>query len=107
MTQKERRQIWKARVSAYQASGQSATAWCAAHQVTPRQLWYWQRKFKNTESTVTATAGSRWVPVDVEKHPNETESALLVRVGPAAIEVKPGYNPVLLSDVVKTLQALC
>jgi hypothetical protein len=45
--QVEVRQAWESRVVAYKASGQSATEWCAAHQLTTHQLWYWLRKFSN------------------------------------------------------------
>lgn len=47
------------------------------------------------------------VPVNVHQPQENTESLLLVKVGAAVIEIRPGYNPVLLSDVVRTLQALC
>ncbi|WP_425387750.1 IS66 family insertion sequence element accessory protein TnpA [Aneurinibacillus terranovensis] len=39
------RQAWEARVAAYRASGQRASEWCAAHQCTTRQLWYWLRTY--------------------------------------------------------------
>ena len=37
----------------------------------------------------------------------DQRSALLVRVGRATVEVKPDFDPALLSDVVRTLAALC
>lgn len=105
MKQAKVRQAWEARVAAYRASGQSAAVWCAAHQLTTRQLWYWLRKFSNTKPTVTPS--SRWVTVTVDKEPEEKETALIIKVGSAEIEVKPGYNSTLLSSIVKTLQAIC
>ncbi len=105
MIRDKARQAWEARVATYRASGQSAAEWCAAHQLTTRQLWYWIRKFKSTKSK--ATPASRWVTVNVDKQPEVTETTLFIKVGSAEIEVKPGYNPVLLADVVKTLKAIC
>ncbi|WP_279286349.1 IS66 family insertion sequence element accessory protein TnpA [Desulfofundulus sp. TPOSR] len=40
MTRNELQKLWETRIAEYRASGQSAKAWCAAHNVTPRQLWY-------------------------------------------------------------------
>lgn len=40
-------------------------------------------------------------PVAAAEHP------LLVRIGQATIEVKAGYDPELLRDVVHTLAVLC
>lgn len=101
----ENRQKWEARVTAYQASGQSSADWCATHQVERCQLWYWLRKFKNTKDTIAPD--SQWVSVNVDKQLEELEPTLLVRVGAAAIEVKTNYNPALLANVVRTLQSLC
>jgi len=105
VTKAELRETWEARVAAYRASGQSASEWCAAHQVTTRQLWYWMQKFKETKEK--AAPSSQWITVKVDKETQEAESALLVRIGSAAIEVKPGYNQTLFADVVRTLQTLC
>lgn len=107
MTKTELRKEWAARVAAYKASGQSASAWCAANNLNTRQLWYWLRKYKNTDTP--AVMPFQWLSLEVgEPRPGSAnESALLVRVGQATVEVKPGFNPALLSDVVRTLSAIC
>jgi len=105
MTKAEHRRQWEARVAAFRASGQSTTAWCAAHDLKPHQLRSWLRKLKPEETAVRPS--SNWLSVEVGKQSDESESSLLVRVGQATIEVKPGFNPALLSDVVRTLAVLC
>lgn len=105
MSHDEARQEWEVRIAAYQSSKQSATEWCAIHQLQPRQLWYWLRKFKITKNKVSPT--SQWVTLEMEKPFKDNNDCLLVRIGTAVIEVKPGYNSTLLSDVVRTLQTLC
>jgi len=100
MTKKETRHLWKARIAEYKSSGQSASTWCAAHNLNPRQLWYWLRKEKQGTSETTALS---WLPVKLndENH----HKSLLVKVGQVTVEVKPGFDPKLLLDVVKTLSA--
>lgn len=105
MSQAEVRQEWELRVAAYRSSGQSATNWCSANQLQPRQLWYWIRKFKPTKDTVTPS--SQWIAVNVESSFKDKESSLCVRIGSAVIEVNSGFNPTLFSKVVRTLQTLC
>lgn len=102
MSHTERRKIWKDRIIAFQASGQSAATWCAANQLTTRKLWYWQRKFKNVSGKAVQT--SQWISLDVDKQHKPT---ILIKVGSAEIKVETGYNRELLADVIRTLQSLC
>lgn len=107
MTQAEIREIWEARVAEYRASGQSASEWCAVHQVTTRQLWYWMRELKELNQK-SMRGSAQWAAVNINKQRDETnDSTLRILIGSVAIEVKPGFHPSLLSDVVRTLQSLC
>jgi hypothetical protein len=104
MTRAERQQEWEARIASYRASGQSAKEWCAANGLQPHQLWYWLRR-NSTGTTSTAVKSTRWLPVEMT--PVDHDDALLIRIGTACIEVKPGFDPDLLSGVVRTLSGLC
>lgn len=84
MIQAENRQMWESRVAKFKASNQSATEWCAAHDLKTHQLYYWIRKLKTSSHS----------------------KALPTRVGKATIEVSSGFDPALLSDVVRTLAVL-
>ena len=106
MARTELRKEWEARVVDFRASGQSASAWCAAHNLKPHQLYYWLKKLE--PSKAAATPPSKWVPVEVsEETYATTRNSLYIRIGQATVEVKPGFDPALLSDVVQTLKALC
>lgn len=108
MTQTERvalRESWQRRVADYRTSGQSGAAWCAANQVTESQLWYWVGKFRAEERANEAPTD--WVTVRVANPSGMEAQSLPVRIGQATIEVKTGYDPALLRDVVRTLATLC
>ncbi|NRF96345.1 helix-turn-helix domain-containing protein [Paenibacillus frigoriresistens] len=105
MAQTKVRKAWEARIRAYRASGQSASVWCAEHQVTKRQLHVWMNKLQ--DSTTKDSSNIPWVKVQMDKKAETVKSMLLVRVGSTTIEVEPGYNPALLTDVIRTLQTLC
>lgn len=103
MTKVEYQQMWESRVIEFKASGQTATAWCADQDLKVHQLRYWIRKFKPKD----ASNQMRWLSVEIgELKVNKPQEALPVHVGKVMIEVRPGFDPKLLSDVVKTLSAL-
>ncbi|WP_083910399.1 IS66 family insertion sequence element accessory protein TnpA [Effusibacillus pohliae] len=109
MTQTELRELWSTRIKDYRASGERVATWCERHGVTPRQLWYWLRKLKKTEQHPESSR-LRWIPVHVDETSSDGTSgpsSLLVKVGSATIEVRPGFDPALFADVVRTLRSLC
>ncbi|MGI9862694.1 helix-turn-helix domain-containing protein [Moorella naiadis] len=108
MTKGERQELWATRIAEYQASGQSVKEWCASHEdVSPRQLWYWLRQYKN-QNGVLSTQSTRWLPVEIrEPSSGDQGNSLLVRIGKTCIEVKPGFDPALLSQVIRVLVAIC
>jgi hypothetical protein len=71
-----------------------------------RQLRYWIKQEAQLESSEQASL--TWIPVSIESHEKPCRSnTLLIKVGPAAIEVKPGFDEKLLLDVIKALRSLC
>jgi transposase-like protein len=108
LTQAENRQMWKSRVAEFKASGQTATAWCVAQDLKVHQLRYWVRKFNSEkESKESASKQMQWLSVEIgELKADKPQEALPVRIGKATIEVRSGFDPKLLSDVVKTLSVL-
>lgn len=110
MTTKEtRRQEWVAYIADYKASGLTMSAWCAANQFTLHQLKYWLRKLKDVSSTALQTDSARWVPLSVTDSSAVAASStsLIVRIGKASIELRPGFDPRLLREAVHALGATC
>lgn len=99
MTKADIKIQWAARIAEYKASGQSVPVWCAEQGVKPSRLWYWLRKERQASSGTEIS----WLPLDLSEAGLQT--SLLVRVGRVAVEVRPGFNPKLLVDVVNTLIA--
>lgn len=97
MTKAEQQNLWAARVEEFRMSGQSVPAWCTDHDLKPHQLRYWLRKKVRTSSETTFS----WLTLDLSEA--DFQSSLLLRVGQVVLEVRPGFDPKLLLDVVKTL----
>lgn len=97
MTKEERRNYWVATIAEFKSSGQSVSAFCADREIKQHQMRYWMKKEKNDSAENTLT----WLPLDLSDA--GFQNSLLVRVGGVAVEVRPGFDPKLLIDVVKTL----
>ena len=105
MTRLEQRIEWEKRIEAFKESGLNATAWCKLHDLKPHQFNYYLYKDR-PQNQLTAPAATRWLSVEIEDSattPDQT--SLLVKVGEATIEVKPGFDPALLCQLVRTLSA--
>ncbi|KEO85289.1 IS66 family insertion sequence element accessory protein TnpA [Tumebacillus flagellatus] len=101
MAQPEIKKTLEARIADFRASGLSGSQWCEQNQIATSQFYYWKRKLMN----MTAPS-SQWVTLQVQPS-SLNDPSLFVTVGPAVIEVKPGFDRDLFSDVVRTLQTLC
>lgn len=102
MTKDERmanRAAWAERIADFTASGLSAPQWCAAHDLQVHHLRYWLKKL---QTPAPAQAALRWLPVGF----SDPEPVLTVRIGPAVIEVRNGFDPRLFVTVVRTLITL-
>ena len=100
----EKQQLWKKRIKNYEESGLSGRKWCEQQGVLPSKFCYWKRKLGNQRKKTAVT--ENWASLVVEDSP-KNETILTIRIGTIEIEVKPGYDALLLQDVVRTLMSLC
>jgi ABC-type polysaccharide/polyol phosphate transport system ATPase subunit len=106
MTHKERKQQWEARIEAYKSSGLSKKEFCKQHNISVRQLYYWLKKESIKEEQARNTI--QWLQVNLNNQEDKSDNNFLkVKVGPAVIEVRQGFNEKLLLDIVKVLSTLC
>jgi len=104
MTKAEKRKEWEARIARYRASGQSVREWCAANNVKPERLWYWLRKDK-TKTDTPLEQPIQWLPVEISET-SSGDQPILLRTGKISIEVKPGFDPETLGQVLCILTTI-
>jgi hypothetical protein len=105
MAREDVQKKWEARVAAYRSSGEKATRWCNANRVDRRQLYSWMKRIDGATTQSAASCVTNWLNVSVAPEEELKEPACLnVKVGSVTIEVRAGFEPALLRDVV---QALC
>lgn len=94
---------WEAKTADFRASGLSGAKSCEKHGFRKKQFYYWLAKFK--DAVAQAETPTQWLQVEMEE-PEAPVSVIEIKVGKAAIEVKPGFDPQLLAEVVRALE-LC
>lgn len=96
---------WERRIALYRASGLTQSKWCEINEISIHKLKYWLYKADSTYSS--QKSDDKWIPVELEESSEQLNETLHVKVGPATIEVNPGFNPTMLADVVKVLKNIC
>ena len=96
---------WDCQVALYRTSGLTQTKWCEINEISVHQLKYWLKKLDNPHST--QESDNKWISVALEETDEQLNEAIQIKVGSVSIEVKPGFNPSLLADVVKDLNSVC
>ncbi len=102
------RRVWRKRLDDLARSGLSVRAWCERSGVSRYQARYWKAYFADHEDDPSdpSAPGEAWLPVAIaDPAPRETASARIVlRIGAAAIDIQPGFDPELLRRVVQALE---
>lgn len=107
MSREEMAELWLSRINDYRASGERVADWCERHQVTSHQLYYWMQKLKKADQQTPSASGPKWVALSLDETGSDQAAPILVRIGALAVEVRPGFEPGVLAEVVRTLKSLC
>lgn len=109
MENSDLRTLWEVRLKEFACSRNSLAAWCREQGLPVHQAKYWQRKLRGNEPA--GGQSPQWLTLEINEPGgtdiNRQAAALCVKVGPALIEIQPGYNAELLKDVTRTLGTIC
>jgi len=101
LTREEKPSYWQAQVSSWRGSGLSQAQFCRDHNLKVRDFGYWKRKLSRTSDSV------RFVPLQVKSSAIRPSSSLgLVLDSGLRIEVREGFSPGALKDLIHTLREL-
>lgn len=105
MKLKETQALRKAQIIQFQQSGQSMGAWCREHQVKTYTLRYWLSKLTKVKQAQEASPSVPWVAFSTPvSTPSEDPGAIILRIGAAELCITPGFDPLLLRQVLHVLQ---
>jgi hypothetical protein len=102
MDKRQLSEHWQERITSYRTSGLTMKKWCDANGCTMDQLKYWLYKRIKKSNKKAKQTSPALVPVTVAADP--AISPLWIEVGLARIEVRPGFEPELLREVIAALR---
>lgn len=100
--QKERRKYWKRHIEECSRSGRSQAEYCRQHKLSAKSFTYWKRRLRERSSV-------SFVPVAVKPEPRivvDNSPALVLHKDGYRIEIKEGFNPTALGEVLWTIRKL-
>jgi hypothetical protein len=100
----EKANYWTQHVQALQESGQSRRAYCEKNQIRLSTFGYWCQKLRSSERAGNQVRETGWIPLQISE---DESSGIDLRIGRITIAIKPGFNPSLLTDVLRTINTLC
>lgn len=93
--------IWEQRLSEFEQSGQTITAWCRHNKVRTNQFYYWRRKLRQEKGQDQSQI--KWVAVT---HNLVKTSGITITLGQIKVEINPGFDQKLLREVIEVLTSL-
>jgi hypothetical protein len=98
---------WQRHVQAFAESGLTRRDYCRQNGIAIYQLDYWRRKLQGSTPNHQASAGA-WIPLEIRDGVSPAENASIgLRIGRVTIDIKPGYDRKLLTDVLQVLESVC
>jgi len=74
-------------------------------------MYYWVRQFSHGVSCTETPVQTQWLAVQVEEEeealPSSGQGPIFLHVDAISVEVRPGANLDLLTDVIRVLQHQC
>lgn len=109
---------WTEVIRGCQESGQTIAVYCEANGINEKSYYYWQRKIRekvceitradeNRRVEETTVSTSTFAEVAYNRHVRARETALVVHIGNATVEIREDADAVLVASVLRTLGEQC
>jgi hypothetical protein len=100
----EKRELWQRQIEAWKSSGLSRRVYCEQNEIKLSTLDYWCQKLSSSRKEGEIGKGS-WIPLRIDE--DEPSSRIDLQIGRITVAVKPGFDPALLTALLRTIGALC
>jgi hypothetical protein len=102
-TTERKTQLWSNRIRSWKQSDLSQRAYCEQHQLVLGTFVYWRSRLKKSEAGVHADK-PRFLPVTLKQQRHASLTLLIS--GRHHLEIKPDFDPDLLTKVVQAVQKI-
>lgn len=98
---------WRKHVEEFRNSGLTREAYSKRKRIQVYQLDYWRKKFSLPSKTPVALGKDQWIPLQISDRPIKKDSCIDLWVGSVRVEVKHGFDPQLLAEVLQAIGPRC
>lgn len=109
---KEKRKIWEQHLEQWSRSGIRQAEYCRRHGLSTKSFTYWKGRLRDLGISNPARRQKtpvRFVPVEVQPETQiagDISSGLVLNKDGYQIEIKEGFNPAALGEVLRTIREL-
>ena len=100
----EKREHWQRQIDAWKSSGLSRKVYCEQNGIKVSTLDYWCQKLRPSGKR-NETGKANWIPLRIDD--GETSSSIDLQIGRITVVIKPGFDAALLTELLRTIGALC
>jgi hypothetical protein len=104
-TNSEKVGYWRQQIEAFKSSGLTRRTYCEGNGIKLSTLDYWRQKLSPSGRENKKVTEAGWIPLQISD--DGPSSGIELRIGRITIAVKPGFDPALLVDVLRTINTLC
>jgi hypothetical protein len=89
------------------SSGLAREAYSKENGIRKYQLDYWRRKFARFKNTKAVVPTKQWVPLRIANQLPENSSHIDLWIGSVRMEIKTGFDPKLLNEILRAVDSQC
>lgn len=106
-TSEETIQYWQKHVEAFKSSGLTREAYSKETGIGIYQLDYWRRKISRKKKPQAIIPAKQWMPVKIIDQLPENNSHIDLWIGSVRMEIKLGFDPKLLNEILRAVDSRC
>lgn len=97
---------WQRHVDAFKSSGLTREAYSKKNHIQVYQLDYWRKKISRIRETPSSLFTNKWVPLEIHDD-SAIDAHIDLWIGHIRIEIKHGFDPKLLEEVLRAMRGTC
>ncbi len=101
----QKRVYWKQHIDSWQQTGLTQREYCRRHNLKHHQLVYWKKRFLKTETDVSFVPLKLEDLLDIPSGPKPASLTLVID-HQFKIEIRAGFDPQLLRQLIFSLRAM-
>ena len=100
-------QQWQKHVEDFKLSGLTREAYSKRNSIRVYQLDYWRKKFSRPDRSPAILPSNQWVPLQISDRAIEKDAYIDLWIGSIRVEVRHGFDPQLLAEVLRVVGHQC